>query len=158
MEKKDFKGLFSLVLAIYDEIPESLNFKSRPDAELFSLVFANKISALEADAAVDLVAEDDGLIAGNCEIVRIGDDSGVLGIVVGKRHRRTGIGSAMLKKACADAASIGMRRIIAEISPGNKTAVKFLEANGWKIDMPGQKGVSSDSHERVRMFAYSAAV
>lgn len=158
VEKKDFEELFSLVLAVYDEVPESLNFKSRPDAQLFNLVFANKLSAVAADASVDLVAEDKGSIEGNCEIIKTGNDSGILGILVKKTHRRSGIGSAMLEKACADAASIGIHKITAEVSPRNQTAARFLEGNGWKTKRPGLKGSHCDCQERLHMFTSSAEI
>ena len=77
------------------------------------------------------MTEDNGTIAGECEVARMGFDSGVVGILVRHGYRRRSVGREMLTKAIDKAVGIGMTKLSAEVDEKNADAFKFFVRNGF---------------------------
>ncbi len=128
---KDFEKVFRLVADVFADTPTAFNFKEIPGKEAFRFLFENKLDMLSDGTSVDIIAEEDGKILANCEIIRIDKNTGILGIIVGLENRRAGIGNALLKRALLDAGKQGIIRVLAEVSSDNKAGICFLERNGF---------------------------
>ena len=98
IERRDFENVFKLVTEVFEDTPTAFNFNEIPEIETFRILFENKLMMLSECGSVDLIAEENGRILANCEIVRIDKNTGILGIVVSFDSRRNGIGSAKKQK------------------------------------------------------------
>lgn len=127
----DIEALLEFVIGAYQEYPMAMWFAKSPSGGEVERVFYNKMRGIESRSVVDTVCEDSGGIVGECEIVRVAHDSGVMGIVVRKKYRGRHIGSKLLEAATNDAAGIGMARFTAEVMEGNRDAFKFFIDNGF---------------------------
>ena len=83
-----------------------------------------------------LVAENDAGIVGSLSIVRDGHPAcghvADLGLMVASGHRRTGVGSALLRAADAWALRAGIRKIELHVFPHNEAALGLYEAAGYR--------------------------
>ena len=135
----DLGALSGFIIDVYNEYPQAMWFESEPSAGEIERVFYGKINGVGSRALVDVVAEDNGTIAGECEIARVAYDSGVIGIIVRHGYRGKGLGSSMLDRALELAYGIGMRRFSAEVMEGNGDALKFFISRGFRPE--GQRRV-----------------
>lgn len=135
----DLAALSEFIIDVYNEYPQAMWFESEPSAEEMERVFYSKIKGVGSRALVDVVTEDNGTIAGECEVARVAYDSGVVGIIVRHGYRRKGLGSSMLDRALGLAYGIGMRRLSAEVMEGNSDALKFFISRGFRPE--GQRRV-----------------
>ncbi len=133
LDLHDFEALLGLVLEVYSDAPFAMWFARKPDAESFGPVFRGKVTGIITKNAIDLVALDAGKILGECEIVRRSGDVGMLGIIVSKKSRRMGVAGMLLAAAEAEAAGIGIRRLMAEVDERNASAVLFLAKKGFSM-------------------------
>ena len=140
IERRDFENVFKLVTEVFEDTPTAFNFNEIPEIETFRILFENKLMMLSECGSVDLIAEENGRILANCEIVRIDKNTGILGIVVSFDSRKNGIGSALLKKALLAAGKSGITRILAEVSSGNGIGIGFLEKNGFQEEKSARTG------------------
>ena len=83
----DLEGLKKLVLGVYDDSPDAMLFLARPDAAELEALFLKKLEGARAGGMVDVVAEDESGIVGECEIVMDVDGKGRIGLIVEKQQK-----------------------------------------------------------------------
>ena len=87
------------------------------------------------DAAV-FVAEDEGMLVARLSVSRdphpasrhVAD----LGLMVAERHRRQGIGTALLREAVRWAGRTGVRKLELHVFPWNEPALRLYESFGFE--------------------------
>lgn len=131
LEHNDLDQLLRFVLDSYDDYPSAMWFDSRPKKEDLERVFYSKINGTKSGLLADMVAEEDGVIIAECEIVRTYTESGVVGILVRKEYSKRGIGTKLLDSAIAAAKDIGIYKLKAEVMADNENAVRFFIVNGF---------------------------
>ena len=125
----DLPALSEFIIGAYNDYPLATWFDEEPTASQVERIFYNKISSVRLRALIDVVTEDNGIIAGECEVAKIGFDNGVIGILVRHGYRRKNIGSDMLREAIDDAVDIGITKFSAEVDEQNADALKFFLRN-----------------------------
>ena len=131
LEHTDIAALTEFIIDAYHDYPLATWFVNEPTREDIETVFYNKMRGIGTRSLVDIVTDDNGTIAGECEIARIDFDRGVIGILVRHGYRGQNLGSAMLTQAMSDAADIGITKFIAEVTEENNDAVTFFSSNGF---------------------------
>ncbi len=131
LEKGDMEALSGFITESFDDYPESMWFENRPSKDEIKLIFHRKIDGIASGIIADFVAVENGRIIGECEIVKLGDDSGIIGIIVRKEAGRKRIGTMLLGESLRAAKRIGISGITAEVSKGNAAGLKFFEASGF---------------------------
>ena len=85
-----------------------------------------------------LLAEKDGRIVGEASIHRSRvpwtAHVGEVRVVVDAEHRAAGLGSALLQAAFLEALSLGVEKIIAEMTPDQKGAITLFQKLGFRIE------------------------
>lgn len=125
----DLKALSEFVVDAYHDYPLATWFDEEPLPSQIERIFYNKLSSMGARKLVDMVTEDNGTIAGECEIAKIDFDTGIIGILVRHGYRNKNIGSGMLSEAIEHAVDIGMIKFSAEVDEQNLEALKFFVSN-----------------------------
>ncbi len=131
LKDSDKAGIYALAASVYDSDPESIWFKSRPTEEDFGRVFEYKLSGMLGDFVIDTVACEGGKIVGECEIVKTGADTAVLGIIVDRKHRNKGVGKALLEDSFNKAREKGIGSVLVDIAEKNKNAEGFFGHAGF---------------------------
>lgn len=132
LEERDFKGLCSLILNVYDEMPYATNFESRPDSAKLESLMSKKLEGMRDRSMVDFVAIKNDEIIGDCEITKSTESGGVIGIIVGRAHRRKGVGRRLVDRCIEKARLHKMLEVYAEIDDRNTGAAAFFERCGFK--------------------------
>jgi RimJ/RimL family protein N-acetyltransferase len=111
----DFDPITDVYYALYDEVQEDPDLgvtllAARPTLGEEAEWFARLWHRIEAGNSLGLVAVVEGRAVGLCTVDRKGPSQelghlGVLGIMVGKAHRRHGLGRALLREVIARAPS-----------------------------------------------------
>ncbi len=114
-------------------------FDHEPNLDEFKRLFKEKIDEALSEKSIDIVASEGGRIIGECEVVRKFDEIGFLGLVVSKDSRCHGVGSALLSHAAKRCRYINASVIRAEVSLGNKEAVRFLQDRGFVLDISKER-------------------
>lgn len=127
----DLEALSDFIMDAYKEYPMAMWFAKEPSRREVERIFYNKMCGIELRSVVDTVCEEDGKIVGECEIVRVVHDTGVVGVVVRKNYAGRHMGSSLLDAAMKDAASIGITRFTAEVMETNGDAIRFFIDNGF---------------------------
>ena len=142
LDDGDLDLLSDFIIGAYREYPLATWFGSEPTAGDIEGIFYSKIGGIGSRNVVDIICEADGMIVGECEIVRTAHDSGVIGIMVRRSYSGRHAGSEMLDSAMSKAVEIGMAKFTAEVVEENKDAVRFFISNGFsKIgSREGEKG------------------
>jgi ribosomal protein S18 acetylase RimI-like enzyme len=80
-----------------------------------------------------LVAEEDGQVVGYVDMtVRAWHATGwIANLVVARRYRRQGIGTALLRAAACWAKEHGLKGLMAEMQTKNYPAIRFYQKNGF---------------------------
>jgi RimJ/RimL family protein N-acetyltransferase len=128
---KDFMELFKLVKNVASDSPEAMTTDISGEAA-FMDIFTKKLSGMYSGNLIDLVAESRGCIIGECEAV-IDASNSIIGILVDKRYRRSGIGSELLNSIMPKLQKIGVRNLIAEVADENKGTIRFFLQNGFSV-------------------------
>ena len=81
--------------------------------------------------AAFFVAEVDGMIVGTTGVLVERGTVRMVRVGVDRKHRRSGVASALLKKAIAFASAVGAREIVAHTQPEWPDATKFYESHGF---------------------------
>lgn len=131
LDHGDMEALVEFIVDAYNDYPLATWFEKEPSKEDLEAIFYNKMRSIGSRSLIDVVAEDNGTIAGECEIARIDHDRGIIGILVRHGYRNRNLGSAMLSKAMSSAVDIGMTKFTAEVAEENKDAMKFFLSNGF---------------------------
>ncbi len=87
---------------------------------------------LENDLATLKVLTSGAKVVGYYDLWTCADEAHLLNVAVAQAERRRGYGALMIKDVIAEAARRGCRRIILEVRPGNRTAIKLYEKFGFK--------------------------
>jgi len=126
LEQGDLASLSEFIIDAYNDYPLATWFKEEPDSGQIERIFYNKMRGIGSRELIDIVTEDRGTIAGECEIAKIDFDRGVIGILVRHGYRKRSIGSGMLRLAMESAVDVGISKFIAEVADENKEAIKFF--------------------------------
>ncbi len=129
LDHGDLAALSEFIIDAYNDYPLATWFDEEPTSGQVEQIFYNKIRSIGSRDLVDVVTEDNGTIAGECEVAKIGFDSGVMGILVRHGYRRKSIGSDMLREAIDEAVDIGITKFSAEVDEQNADALKFFLRN-----------------------------
>jgi len=91
-----------------------------------------------AGNTLTLLAEQDGRIVGEASIHRSRvpwtAHVGEVRVVVDADHRTAGLGSSLLQAAFLEALSLGVEKIIAEMTPDQKGAITLFQKLGFRIE------------------------
>ena len=131
LNDSDIGALSDFMVCAYRAYPMATWFCSEPSLGEMERLFLNKVRGIGMRSVVDTVCEDRSRIVGECEIVKIAYDVGVIGIIVRPEYADRHIGSAMLETAIKEAAEIGVTKLTAEVMEDNKDAFKFFIDNGF---------------------------
>ncbi len=132
LEDGDMDALLRFISDSYDDYPVFMWFNSKPPKENMERIFYNKIKGLGSRLLADFVAEEGGVILGECEIVRTYGECGVVGIMIRKEFGRKRLGTKLLDSAIESAKEIGILRISAEVMAENEPALRFFIVNGFR--------------------------
>lgn len=133
LHEADREALSSFMAQSYDEYPNAMWFDSKPQYRDLTRIFMNKLNGMQLNILEDFVADDEGRIVGDCEIVKTGSNAGLVGIIVRKGYSGKGIGRNLLEEASKGAAGIGIERLRVEVMEGNDHSQKFFEACGFLV-------------------------
>ena len=114
------------MISAYYDYPLATWFEDEPTVQQIEEIFEGKLRAIASHRLVDLITDDNGIIAAECEIARADFDMGVVGILVERGYRGRNIGGELLVKAMEEAVRIGMTRFAAEVDEENADAMKFF--------------------------------
>jgi len=91
---------------------------------------------LEAELSTTVIAEADGGIAGYAALVRNRvtwqRHLGEIRLLVGQRHRAQGLGRLLAGEVFALGRSLGLRKIVAQMTPDQKGAINTFERLGFQ--------------------------
>lgn len=144
------------IIGAYKECPLATWFSSEPERGEIERILYSKIKGMVSRSVVDFVCCDSGSIVGECEIVRMAHNAGVVGIMVRREYAGRHIGSRMLDAAIDYARRIGMSEFTAEVMDGNAGAVKFFINRGFSpeghidTERGGKKHVAAVLRMRIR--------
>jgi ribosomal protein S18 acetylase RimI-like enzyme len=107
---------------------------------------------LSRENSSGIVAEVDGALAGFAIGHRSGARGHVVTIDVDASHRRSGVGSALLRELVRRLEDSGARRIRLEVDPRNAAAIRFYEGLGFQESrrLRGYYGPERDGLEMVK--------
>jgi ribosomal protein S18 acetylase RimI-like enzyme len=118
---------------VEEEAMIAANQKQTRESEIDFL--ARKLTSLEKDRIIHVVAEVEGKMVGSCEIEpRPGRFShvGVLGMSVKEGYREVGIGQELMKEVERQAAKRGLESIMLEVFATNDRAIHVYEKMGYR--------------------------
>lgn len=81
----------------------------------------------------------DGEIAGFMRMKRLADNTAETGMWLGRSWRGKGIGAAALDLLLAEAARVGLAKVVADTVPGNSAALGTLRRGGAQLETAGDK-------------------
>lgn len=91
-------------------------------------------AAIEDDSTIALAAESvDGSFAASLLVRGTADQGEVLSISVGKPHRRSGLGTALLEAGMVELQQIGVSAVWLEVRASNDAARLLYEAAGFEV-------------------------
>jgi RimJ/RimL family protein N-acetyltransferase len=134
-EPSDLDDLLAFINALVDEnlsvLPE-LSKKTRSE----EVDWLNKrLTDIENDNVIGVVAEVDGKVIANSEVVVEGRSRthvGEIGISVGSGYRNIGIGTEMMKTLIAESRSLGLKVLMCPVFATNQRARHVYETVGFK--------------------------
>ena len=132
LEEKDYKGLCSLVLQVYDEVPYATSFEKRPDEQQLSELMQRKLEGMRSRTVVDFVAVEGDRVVADCEIVKSTETGGLIGILVAGDRRRKGLGRRLVERCAEKARLLKMLEVYAEIDDRNAGAAEFFSRCGFR--------------------------
>ncbi len=150
----DLHALSEFILDAYHDYPLAMWFKEEPTQSQLESIFYNKIKSMGSRDLIDIVTEENGTIAGECEIAKIDFGSGIIGILVRHGYRSKSIGSEMMRMAIDDAVDIGITKFTAEVAQENADALKFFLRNGF-VPIGYRKIESGDALRTVAVLQHA---
>lgn len=135
IDRAQLKGL---IVQIYRENELAMNFAEEPGEGELNMVFDYKLSSMGDGRLFDFVALESERIVGECELLRQIHHLGMVGIIVDRDYRKSGVGSALLSKCLQEALANGVETAIAEVVEENAGAIAFFEKNGFSR-IPGNE-------------------
>ena len=97
-----------------------------------------------------LVAEVDGEVVGHAVASLVADVGELQRIAVDPDHRRRGLASALLAAVLAEAAPLGVDRLLLEVREDNAGAVGFYEKHGF-VELDRRPGYYRDGATAIVM-------
>ncbi len=79
-----------------------------------------------------LVGERGGRIAGYVAAFKSGARAELVSLAVGRRHRRSGIGAALIRRALRELARRGVRKVELMVRVDNRAAIRFYQRLGFR--------------------------
>ncbi len=134
------------MISAYYDYPLATWFEEEPTVQQIEEIFERKLHGMASRSLVDLVTEDNGIIAAECEIARADFDMGVVGILVERGYRGRNIGGELLVKAMEEAVKMGMTRFTAEVDEENADAMKFF--SGLRFTPVGYRDIEHGGQVR----------
>lgn len=122
----DLRQLSKFMISTYYDYPLATWFENEPTMQQIEEIFRKKLSGIASRNLVDLVTDDNGTIAAECEIAKADFDMGMVGILVERGYRGRSVGGELLVKAMEEAVRMGMTRFTAEVDEENADAMKFF--------------------------------
>jgi putative acetyltransferase len=130
----DLDDMLDFINSLVDEAAMiAANQKQTRESEIDWL--ARKLTSLEKDRIIHVVAEVEGRMVGSCEVEpRPGRFShvGVLGVSVKDGYREVGIGQRLMKEAERQAPQMGLESIMLEVFATNDRAIHVYEKMGYR--------------------------
>ncbi len=114
-------------------------------------LFEEEIGRRFSDAIV-VVGDPEGTVAGYAICWTVGEESHLLNIAVRPDARKKGIGRSLLRECIRRSAHAGGRRIILEVRPTNRDAIRLYEREGFRY-LGIRKGYYTDTGEDAIVFA-----
>ncbi|MGC8628894.1 MAG: GNAT family N-acetyltransferase [Candidatus Micrarchaeia archaeon] len=134
LQQRHRQGLKALIKEVYAEQPSAFTFNTEPDDNQLDALLDKKLKLVKSSKLVDIVAEKEGRPIGECEIaVQEPERLGVIGIIVSSEERRKGIATALLYKSIEEAKRKGAKLFVAQVNKGNKPAIAFFKARGFRL-------------------------
>ena len=137
LEESDLKSLSDFIIEIYKEYPNAMWFDSEPTKEMLSRLFSLKLAGMQESNVIDMVAVEDSKshvsILGEVEVARVAGPAGYIGIIIGKGHRRKGLGAMLMGKAYNEAIALGITELKAEVAKENIPAQHFFIKEQFKL-------------------------
>lgn len=122
----------------YDEADERAVVALWREAFANPLPWNDPLQSIRRKLAVQrelfFVAEDDGTVIGTAMGGYDGHRGHLYSVAVVPRHRRGGIGSALVRRVEAEIAKLGCPKINLHVEPGIENAVAFYEKLGFKVE------------------------
>jgi RimJ/RimL family protein N-acetyltransferase len=152
LEWRDFEPLIDAYYALYDEREENDEigiplFGERPSPDSEVAWFAKLYADVLRGDTIDVVAELNGRAVGHCTIAQVGPAGngfekshvGVLGILVDRRFRGRGAGTALLVRALEEARG-RFERVRLGVFASNPRARALYERLGFRLvgRLPGE--------------------
>jgi ribosomal protein S18 acetylase RimI-like enzyme len=111
---------------------------SGPRLELLSLFLEADDSASEVQAYFEqgevLVATDDGPVLGYVQLICAGSDAEIKSVAVIESRRGNGVGTALLRAACARAATAGARRVMIATAAAGIEQLRLYQRLGFRME------------------------
>lgn len=114
-------------------------------------LFEEEIGRRFSDAIV-VVGDPGGTVAGYAICWTVGEESHLLNIAVRPDVRKKGIGRSLLRECIRRSVHAGGRRIILEVRPTNRDAIRLYEREGFRY-LGIRKGYYTDTGEDAIVFA-----
>jgi len=114
-------------------------------------LFEEEIGRRFSDAIV-VVGDPEGTVAGYAICWTVGEESHLLNIAVRPDARKKGIGRSLLRECIRRSVHAGGRRIILEVRPTNRDAIRLYEREGFRY-LGIRKGYYTDTGEDAIVFA-----
>lgn len=150
LSAEDKGGFVRLVSETYTDSGSAMWFNAKPSDEELETLFEQKLELIKHRLLFDYVAVENGRLVGECELASAGEEWKV-GIIIGLKHRRGGLGSVLLKRCIEVARENRIKSIIAEVSEDNSNSMLFFITNGFYKDEKREKEVDGKRISCYRM-------
>ncbi len=97
-----------------------------------------------------LVGERGGRIAGYAAAFKTGAGAELVSLAVARRHRRSGIGAALIRRTLRELARRGVRKVELMVRADNRAAIRFYQRVGFRR-AGGLPGYYEDGCDGLRM-------
>lgn len=131
----DLDDLLAFINALADENLDVLPELSRKTQQEEADWLNKRLIDIENDKVIGVVAEVDGRVIANSEVIVEGRSRthvGQIGISVGRSYRDRGIGTEMMKTLIDETRSLGLKVLVCRVFASNQRARHVYETVGFK--------------------------
>lgn len=120
---------------------------SRIEETTFSMPWspASFLEMLKSNNTFYVVAEEEGKILGSCGVLQVLDEGNITNVVIEKKNRGRGIGTAMLSFLMEEGKKLGISAYTLEVRVSNSPAVHVYEKLGFVPE-----GIRKNFYEKPR--------
>lgn len=108
------------------------------EAESFTRPWTREMYASElrgdSHCHIVVVRTDETAVAGFCSFWLVMDEIHINNLAIAPRHRRRGLGTALVRQVLAQAPALGASRATLEVRASNANALRLYERLGFKIE------------------------